>query len=126
MNDSTPFARMFGLAAIAVMVVTGCATVRVSAPTDQLAVADAAVADAAGTDAAQLSASAFTAAQRKLTRAHQALGAGDNAAARELAEEAEVDARLAATHARAAKAVRAAAEVQAGNQALRDEIARHP
>jgi uncharacterized protein DUF4398 len=126
MNDPTPFARMFGIAAIAVMAVTGCATVHVPTPTDQLAVANAAVADAAGTDAAQLSASEFTAAQRKLARAQQALGAGDNAAARELAEEAEVDARLAATHARAAKAVRAAAEVQASNQALRDEIAQRP
>ena len=126
MDDSTRFARAFGIAAITVMAGAGCATISAPPPTDRLAVADAAVADAAGADAAQLAAPELTAAQRKLMRAHQALGASDNAVARELAEEAEVDARLAATHARAVKATRAAAQVQASNQALRDEIARHP
>lgn len=126
MNEPTRFARTFGIAAIAVVAGAGCATVYGPPPTDQLAVADAAVADATAADAARLAASNLAAAQRKLTRAHQALRAGDDAVARELAEEAEVDARLAATHARAVKATRAAAQVQASNQALRDEIARHP
>ena len=45
--------------------------------------------------------------------------------ARRLAEEAEVDARLAATIARSAKTQRAVAEVESGIQALKDEIARN-
>ncbi len=44
--------------------------------------------------------------------------------ARRLAEESEVDARLAATTARSRKAQDAVAEVESGIQALKDEIAR--
>jgi hypothetical protein len=64
-------------------------------------------------------------AQRKLDRAHGEIAQGDYAAAKNLAEEAEVDARLAATRARSDKATRAAAEVQASIRALQDEIARN-
>ena len=90
MNEPTRFARTFGIAAIAVVAGAGCATVYGPPPTDQLAVADAAVADATAADAARFAASNLAAAQRKLTRAHQALRAGDDTVARELAEEAEV------------------------------------
>ena len=126
MNNPGRLVCVLGIAAVAVLAAAGCATVYGPPPTDQLAVANAAVADATGADAAQLAAPELTAAQRNLARARQALRVGDNAVAREFAEEAEADARLAATHARAVKAARAAAQVEASNQALRDEIARHP
>jgi hypothetical protein len=108
-----------------VLFVAACATVT-PAPTGRLAVADAAIADAASADAPQYAAADFRNAQRKLNRAHDELAQGDYANARDLAEEAEVDARLAATRARAAKAARAEAEVQASIRALRDEMVRTP
>jgi len=49
---------------------------------------------------------------------------GNYRVAQDLAEEAEVDARLAATRARATKSANAAAAVQASIRALDDEIAR--
>lgn len=110
--------------AIATCVLAGCATVYGTAPTEQLAVANAAIGDAAGAGASQYAAADYRNAQRKLDRAHEARSAGDYDAARNLAEEAAADAKLAAARARTAKAERAAAEVQAGIRALRDEIAR--
>jgi hypothetical protein len=128
MPDISQFAHAFkiaGAASVAVLAV-GCATVSAPAPTEQLAVADAAIADAVSADVVQYDAADVRTAQRKLARAHDELAQGDYAIAHDLAEEAEVDARLAATRARSTKAVRAAAEVQASIRALRDEIARTP
>ena len=102
----------------------GCATLYGPAPTEEMAVAKAAMSDATGAGASQYAAADYRNAQRKLDRAQDALAAGDNEAARNLAEEAEADAKLAAARARSAKAERAAAEVQAGIRALRDEMAR--
>jgi hypothetical protein len=127
MSDLSQFARTFNIAGAgcAALLVAACATVT-PAPTARLAVADAAVADAASADAPQYAAADFRNAQRKLNRAHAEAAQGDYAGAQDLAEEAEVDARLAATRARAAKAARAEAEVQASIRALRDEMARTP
>jgi hypothetical protein len=126
MPDNSQFARRFKFATAACMTLlaAGCATVYGPAPTDQLAVADAAVADAASAGGPEYAPVDFQNAQRRLNRAHDALATGDDLTARQLAEEAEVDARLAATRARSAKAVRADAEVQAGIRALRDEVRR--
>lgn len=115
----------FGALSAAAMLAAGCATTSTPPPTAQLAVAQSAVADAASADAATYAAADLRNAQRKLDRAHDDLAQGDNVAARRLAEEAEVDARLAATRARSDKAARAAAEVQASIRALQDEIARN-
>ena len=104
--------------------VTACATVYAPPPNERLAVADAAVADAVSAGAPEYAAVDYRNARQRLDRAHAAATAGDNLAARNLAEEAEADARLAATRARSAKDVRAAAEVHAGIRALRDETAR--
>jgi hypothetical protein len=110
--------------ATCVLAVAGCATVYGTAPTEQLAVANAAISDATGAGASQYAATDYRNAQRKLDRAQGALRASDYDAARNLAEEAAADAKLAAARARTAKAERAAAEVQEGIRALRDEIAR--
>jgi predicted S18 family serine protease len=111
--------------ASAALVGAGCATVSTPPPTDQLAVAQSAIADATSADATTYDAADLRNAQRKLDRAHDAMAQDDYFAARNLAEEAEVDARLAATRARSDKATRAAAEVQASIRALQDEIARN-
>lgn len=63
-------------------------------------------------------------AQAKLARAEAAVERGEYAAARRLAEEAEVDAKLAWTTAENVRAQRAAAEVDQGVKALRDEVQR--
>jgi hypothetical protein len=102
----------------------GCATVYGPAPTEEMAVAKAAFGDATGAGASQHAPTDYRNAQRKLDRAQDALATRDHDAARRLAEEAAADAKLAAARARSAKAERAAAEVQAGIRALRDELAR--
>ena len=86
----------------------------------------AAISDAVSADAPRYDAANLNNAQRKLARAHDEVAQGDYADAQDLAEEAEVDARLAATRARAAKAAAAAASVQASVRALHDEITRSP
>jgi hypothetical protein len=118
--------RVSGTCAIAACAIgaAGCASVYGPAPTEKIAVAGAAISDATGAGASQYAATDYRNAQRKLDRARAALAARDNEAARNLAEEAAADAQLAAARARSAKAERAAAEVQAGIRALRDEIAR--
>ena len=117
--------KIAGAASIA-MFAAGCVTVSTPAPTDALAVADAAVADAVSADASQYDAADLAKAQRKITRAHDYVAQGAYADARDLADEAALDARLAATRARSTKAARAAASVQAILRALDDEIARTP
>jgi hypothetical protein len=119
--------RIFTLAAAGslALAAAGCATVQPAAPTSQIAVARSAIADATSADAARYDAADLRNAQRKLDRAHDEMAQGDYGTAKNLAEEAELDARLAATRARSDKATRAAAEVQASIRALQDEIARN-
>jgi hypothetical protein len=117
--------KVAAVASVAVLA-AGCVTVATQAPTDALAVADSSVADAISADAAQLDAADLAKAQRKVARAHDAVAQGDYADAQDLAEEAALDARLAATRARATKAARAAASIQASNRALGEEISRTP
>ncbi|HEX6136712.1 MAG TPA: DUF4398 domain-containing protein [Casimicrobiaceae bacterium] len=126
MPDISRFTHPFKFAAAAcgALLAVGCATVSGPPPTAQLAVASAAISDAAAAGGPEYAGAEFRDAQRKLDRAHDALAHGDDVAARQLAEEAEADARLAATRARSTKAVRAAAEVQASNRALREELQR--
>ncbi|HEY3531804.1 MAG TPA: DUF4398 domain-containing protein [Casimicrobiaceae bacterium] len=107
------------------LLASGCVTVATPAPSSQLAVARAAVADAQSAGAATYDSTDLRNAQRKLDRAHDEVAQGDYATARALAEEAEVDARLAATRARSDKATQAAAQLQASIRALEDEIARN-
>jgi hypothetical protein len=63
-------------------------------------------------------------AQTKLARAEDAMKRGEYESARRLAEQAEVDAKLAWTSAENARVQRAAAEVDRGIQTLREELER--
>jgi len=118
----TFFTGLVGAAFACLMV--GCASV--PPPTEQMAVSRARIEDAERAGAPALASVAFSDAQRKLDAARAAMAAGDNRDARRLAEEAEVDAQVAAERARAANADRAYAEVQRSIEALRDELARRP
>ena len=129
MFDLSQFARTINIASAgcAALLVAACATVT-PAPTARLAVADAAIADAASADAPQYAAADFRNAQRKLNRAHDEAAQGDYAHAQDLAEEAEVDARLAATRApRQGAAPRAAPRARPQGGARRSRSAgKHP
>ena len=82
----------------------GCAILYGRARTEEMAVANAAMSDATGAGASQYAATDYRNAQRKLDRANDALAARDNEAARNLAEEAAADAKLAAGRAERARA----------------------
>ena len=110
--------------ALILMALAGCATV--PAPSDQLAVAKAAVSDAVGAGGGEFTPAELRAAQEKLDQADRAMRAEDYRAARRLAEEAEVDAKLAATKARSLKAQRAVAELRESIRALQLELDRRP
>jgi len=117
-----------GVAFLGVLVLAALASssaMAARAPTEQMAVASAAVADAVSAGGAEYAPGALVVAQNKLERGNAAIAAREYDDARRLAEEAEVDARLAAVIARSKKAQRAVAEVELGIQALRDEIARN-
>ena len=112
--------RMLALGGIAVL--TACASV--PPPTEQMAVSRAAVTDAQGAGAYDFAPVEMRTANEKLTRATTAMNQKDYVTARRLAEQAEVDARLAAATANSAKAQRALDEVQASIRTLQNEISR--
>jgi len=93
-------------------------------PKAELAVAEAAVANATNAGALQWAPAEMRTAQDKLVRAQSAMAAKEHAQALTLAQEADADAQLAATSARAAKSRRAADEVQEANRVLREELNR--
>jgi hypothetical protein len=104
-----------------VLVLGACAST--PPPTGQIASARALV-----TQAQQVAAKdaplELNLAQTKLARAEEAMQRGENESARRLAEQAELDAKLAWTTAENARAQRAAAEVERGVQVLREELQR--
>ena len=114
-----------GLPALAVgaaLLAAACASA--PPPTDQLAVSTAAVASAVSAGSGQFAAADLKMARDKLDRANLAMTANDHVLARSLAEEAQVDARLAEARANSAKAQKAADELQEGRRILREEMDR--
>jgi hypothetical protein len=105
------------LVVVVVLGVVNCAFV--SPPTEQMAVSRTAVEDAQRADAIEYAPVELRDAQAKLSKATEAMARDDNARARRLAEEAEVDARLAENKARTANARATAAELQEGLRLLR-------
>lgn len=107
---------------IASVSIAGCASL--PPPTEQIAVSKVAVSNAASAGGNEFATADMRAARDKLDRAIQAMTAEDYKTARLLAEQAEVDAQLAASKARSAKAQKAADTVQEGSRVLRKEIDR--
>ena len=117
-RNSTPLY----VALAAALLLGACATI--PPPTDQMAVSRAAVTDAVSAGAGEFAPSTLASAQDKLNKGVAAMDARDYETARRYAEEAEVDAKLAATIARSAKGQLAVRELESSIAALREEIAR--
>ena len=99
----------------------GCAT---TAPDAEIAVSQAALSNAAAAGGPEFAPVEMAAARDKLNRANQAKDKQDNDVARQLATEAEVDAKLAQSKANAAKTQKSVAAAQESNQVLREELSR--
>lgn len=105
---------------IAALLAAGCASAPV--PEAQLAVSRSAINEALATGAADSAPMELQNARNKVAQADAAVAADRNEDARRLAEEAEVDARLAAAKARTARANLAVAEIQESLRTLRENL----
>ena len=93
-------------------------------PVAQMAVAEAAVKRAGSASTTETAAAELRVATDKLAAARSALLSGDNDRARQLAEQAAIDAQVAELHAQSMRSTKAAQETQDAARVLREEIAR--
>jgi hypothetical protein len=108
-----------GLAAV--MLFSACAG---NPPTAEMALAKASVINATAAGGTEFAPIPLRAAMDKMEGAEQAMGSQNYPVARNLAEEADVDAQLAAVMARAAKTQKSVNQLQQDNSVLRQEIDR--
>jgi outer membrane murein-binding lipoprotein Lpp len=106
------------------LVLAGCASPQKAPATADVAVSRNAVENAVSAGAAELAPAEITAARDKMMRANQALAARDYKAARELAIQAQADAKLAQSKANSAKATAAANALDEDLRVLRQEVDR--
>ncbi|MGR9087892.1 MAG: DUF4398 domain-containing protein [Gammaproteobacteria bacterium] len=111
-----------GVILTAAILVVGCASI--PAPDEQMAVAKVAVTSATNAGGNEFAPLPLKYAMEKLDAAERAMAEENYELARQLAEQAQVDAQLAAATARSAKAQKAASALQEGNRVLRREIDR--
>lgn len=111
-------------AAASLLIIAGCGANGVR-PDRDLARAEAAIEQAEQSGARQYSTAALNSAKEKLRRAHGAVEREEMVVAERLAEEAALDADLAAAEARSQKSQLAVKEVEDSIAALRQEIARN-
>ena len=116
--------RPLALAAAALVLTLLGACAGTPPPVAQMAVAEASVKRAGSTSTTETAAAELRVATDKLAAARSALTAGDHDRARQLAEQATLDAPVAELHAQAARSVKAAQETQDAARVLRDEIDR--
>lgn len=107
----------------AAALLSACASQKAPATAD-VAVSQAAVENAAQAGAAELAPAELLAAREKTQQAKRALADKDYKLARELAQQAEADAKLAQSKATSAKATSAANAVQENVRVLREELDR--
>ncbi|MCC2972233.1 DUF4398 domain-containing protein [Massilia sp. IC2-476] len=129
MDQQHPMTRLLKSAALAagaagVLVLTGCASPQKAPATADVAVSRNAVENAVSAGAAELAPAEITAARDKMVRANQALAAKDYKLARELAIQAQADAKLAQSKANSAKATSAANALDEDLRVLRQEVDR--
>ncbi|MFC0252651.1 DUF4398 domain-containing protein [Massilia consociata] len=113
-----------GLVAAAVVVLAGCASPQKAPATADVAVSRNAVENAVSAGAAELAPEEINAARAKMMRANQALAARDYKLARELAIQAQADAKLAQSKANSAKATAASNALNEDLRVLREEVER--
>jgi hypothetical protein len=121
-NKTVQRLHIMGSSMVFTIALTACAGI--PAPTSQLAVSHAAVSSASAAGANEFSPLPLRSAQEKLDAAEQAMTKHDYLLARELAEEAEVDAKLSMVSSRTVKAQKAENQLQQDNNVLRQEINR--
>jgi Domain of unknown function (DUF4398) len=108
---------------VAALMLSACAGLPV--PTEQMAVSKLAVSNAASAGSNEFAPLPLKSAMDKMDTAERAMTAEDYLLARRLAEQAQVDAQLAAATSRSVKAQKAASALQEGNRVLRKEIDRN-
>jgi hypothetical protein len=111
-----------GVSVAALIFIAGCVGVP---PTEQMAVSKVAVSNASSAGGNEFAPLELKSAMDKMDGAEHAMAEEDYALARQLAEQAQADAQLAAATARSAKAQKAANALQEGNRVLRQEIDRN-
>ena len=107
---------------VSALFLIGCASI--PPPTGQMAVSKSALANAMSAGGSEYAAVEMKSAQDKLDRANRAMEKKEFEDARWLAEQAQVDARLAEKKAHSAKAQKAVAMMQDDIRVLREEINR--
>ena len=106
------------------LAVVGCASSQKAPATADVAVSKAAVENAVSAGAADLAPEEISLARAKMQRASQALAAKDYTLARDLANQAQADAKLAQSKANSAKATAASNALQEDLRVLREEVDR--
>ena len=112
------------LCAAVVLALAGCASKQKAPAAADVAVSKNAVENAVSAGAADLAPEEITTARSKMLRANQALAAKDYALARDLATQAQADAKLAQSKANSAKATAAANALDNDLRVLREEVER--
>ncbi|HEX8614753.1 MAG TPA: DUF4398 domain-containing protein [Telluria sp.] len=107
-----------------VMTLVACASSQKAPATADVAVSKNAVENAVSAGAADLAPEEINAARAKMMRANEALAAKDYKLARELATQAQADAKLAQSKANSTKATTAANALQDDLRVLREEVDR--
>ncbi len=116
------FQMMYISAAVAIFI-SGCTGI--PAPTEQMAVSKLAVSNAISSGGNEFAPQPLKSAMDKMGAAEQSMAEKDYLRARQLAEQAQVDAQLAMVTARSGKAQKAARELQEDNRVLQQEIERN-
>ncbi len=110
--------------AAVVVTLSACASSEKAPATADVAVSKNAVENAVSAGAADLAPAEINLARDKMMRANAALAAKDYALARDLATQAQADAKLAQSKATSSKATAAAAALDADLRVLREEVDR--
>ena len=125
-TDSFKTYQRIGVAVAAAFLMTACAsTPQVPAPTEQMALSRSAISSASSAGGSEYAPVQLKSAMDKMDSAERAMGAKNYGLARQMAEEAQVDAQLAATAGRAGKAQMAADALQQSDQVLKKELNRN-
>jgi TnpA family transposase len=123
MRPSNPRSLSHLAGAALILSLAACASEKVPATAD-VAVSKNAVENAVSAGAADLAPAEINLAREKMMRANAALANKDYGLARDLANQAQADAKLAQSKANSAKATAAAAALDADLRVLRDEVER--
>lgn len=117
--------QLLGAAVAAAILMSGCAsTPAIPAPTAQMALSRAAISSASSAGGSEYAPVQLKSAMDKMDIAERAMGTQNYSLARQMAEEAQVDAQLAAAAARAGKAQKAADALQQSDRVLKKELDR--